>query len=298
MSWVFLTEQYAYKLKKPIVTSLLDFRTGAARRAACEEELRLNRRLAPNVYLAVVPLVQTRSGWRVEDEGDAVDWLVKMRRLPRASMLDARIAAGSIPSTELDRLADVLSAFYARAERAPATSADYCERLSADIRSKRGSLALPRYALPRDEIEALVAALSGWMSRHQVSLEQRATSIVEAHGDLRPEHISLESEPTVIDCLEFDRSLRLLDPLSELSFLALECRRLGAPWACERVLERYMEQSGVSVPRSLLAFYSAHHALVRAAVAIWHLDDDGLLRDDGFRARALTYLRLGCDFLP
>jgi aminoglycoside phosphotransferase family enzyme len=298
MSWVFLVERYAYKLKKPIITPLLDFSTIGARRVACEEELRLNRRLAASVYLAVVPLVRTEREWRLEGEGHALDWLVKMRRLPRERMLDACIERSTIRPVEVERLAHVLSAFYASAARVPITGAAYREQLSLDIAAKRATLLDPRYALPPAEIEALVAKLWASLERHGASLEGRAASVVEAHGDLRPEHICLEAEPVAIDCLEFDRSLRLLDPLSELSFLALECRRLAAAWVGERLIERYEDESGVAAPRALRSFYASYHALVRAAVAIWHLDDVGLEHMDRFRARALEYLRLGREQSP
>ncbi|HKU44637.1 MAG TPA: phosphotransferase [Polyangiales bacterium] len=297
MSWVFLTEQHAYKLKKPIATPLLDFTTVAARRAACEVELRLNRRLAADVYLAVVPIVEAAGVWRVEGEGAVIDWLVKMRRLPRELMLDARIEQGTVRPAEIDRLADTLIRFYAGVERAPEPGAAYGERLGRDIDAKRAALEHAHYALANDEIHAAASALERWHAAHGALLEARGASVVEAHGDLRPEHVCLEAEPVVIDCLEFDRSLRLLDPLSELSFLALECRRLGAPWIGQRVLERYLQQTALTSQHELLAFYQGYHALVRATVAIWHLDDDGLDHKARFRARAASYLRLARELL-
>jgi aminoglycoside phosphotransferase family enzyme len=120
----------------------------------------------------------------------------------------------------------------------------------------------------------------------------RQGKIVEGHGDLRPEHVCLESQPVVIDCLEFNRSLRILDVASELSFLALECERLGAPEIGERILNGYSEQAGDRPANMLLGFYRAYHACVRAKIAIWHLNDANVQGRDAWVAKAEQYLRM------
>jgi len=116
--------------------------------------------------------------------------------------------------------------------------------------------------------------------------------IIEAHGDLRPEHVCLEAQPVIIDCLEFNRSLRILDAASELAFLALECERLGAPEIGKQLLNVYREQTGDPAPNALLEFYRAHHAVVRAKIAIWHLKDDTILDEAHWVAKAEQYLRM------
>jgi aminoglycoside phosphotransferase family enzyme len=291
MSWVFLTQTHAYKLKKPIRTPVLDHTTIEARRRACETELELNRRLAPKVYLEVVPLVSSARGVRLEQEGEPIDWLVKMVRLPREDMLDARIERGVIRTAEIDGLAAVLANFYATAERAALDPSSYRYRITADIESKSTSLEQRRYGLSTADIHAVVADQARWLVHHGGLLDARAAKVVDAHGDLRPEHICLElPKPVVIDCLEFDRDLRLLDPLSELAFLALECRRLEAEWIGEQLLATYADRSGDHPPPGLVPFYQSHHALVRAAIAVWHLDDDSLGESDRWRTRGAWYL--------
>ncbi len=297
MSWIFLTEAHAYKLKKPIRTTTLDHTTIEARRIACDAELRLNRRLSRTVYLDVVAMVRANGRLRLEGMGTPIDWLVKMRRLPRDRMLDACIARGAVQGEELDGLADTLARFYEAAEPAPLTRAAYRTRIAADIEAKRASLEQPRYRLVPAEVQGLVAHQERWLARHGRLLEGRAGRVVDAHGDLRPEHICLERAPVVIDCLEFDRELRILDPVSELSFLALECRLLGAAWIGDRLLARYEEKSGDHVPGPLVPFYESYHALVRAAVAIWHLDDSALRRSDVWRERCSRYLQVGRELL-
>lgn len=297
MSWIFLTQAHAYKLKKPIRTRHFDHTTIEGRRRACETELLLNRRLAPSVYLDVVPLVAAGNAMQVETPGVAIDWLVKMRRLPADRMLDARIAARAVEPAEIDRLAEVLRPFYRAGEPAGWSGPEYRRRLLRDLEAKHDSLAHRRYGLPRDELDTLAVAQRHWLAEHVAAIEARASAVVDAHGDLRPEHVCLEPAPVVIDCLEFDRELRLLDPLSELSFLALECRRLGAAWIGQRLLERHRASEREHAGAELLAFYQSYHAVVRAAVAVWHLDDDALDESDRWRARAVEYLQIGTALL-
>lgn len=278
MSWVFLTDEHAYKLKKPIRTSLIDHTTIPARRRACEIELRLNRRLARSVYLAVVAVVRNAGGLRITTSPSSepiVDWLVKMRRLPADRMLDERIRRGALGEEEVERLAVILASFFAAAEPVELAPSSYRERIAADIAGKRASLAQPRYGLSPAQIDEVYAGAHEWLARHGALLEERAARVVDGHGDLRPEHVCLERPPVVIDCLEFSPQLRALDPVSELAFLALECRRLGAAWIGERLLASHARISGDDPPVELIPFYQSHHALIRAAIAVWHLDDAG-----------------------
>lgn len=297
MAWVFLTEAYAYKLKKPIQARLIDHTTVDARRRACHTELALNRRLAAPVYLAVVALADTADGLRLGSTGPAVDWLVKMRRLPRTQMLDVCIEQDTVERRAIDRLGAKLSAFYRDAPTVDWSGNAYRGRLMSNIKAKRDSLQQPHYDLDPAALRTVVEGQRHWLAEHAPLLKARARRVVDAHGDLRPEHICLTAEPMVIDCLEFNRSLRLLDPLSELSFLRLESRRLGAAWVGDKVIARYRRDTNDRAPAALLPFYESYHALTRAAIAIWHLDDDDFDNADVWRAQAEDYLRLGSERL-
>jgi aminoglycoside phosphotransferase family enzyme len=204
-------------------------------------------------------------------------------------MLDARIAQGDVSLTEVDILAETLARFYSSAAHAEFTGSSYRTRVASDIEAKAASLALPRYGLEPTAIERPLLGLRAWLAQYGPLLEARAPHVVDAHGDLRPEHICLERPPVVIDCLDFDRHLRLLDPLAELSFLAVECRRLGADWIGARLLSRVGPTENEQ-HRLLVGFYQSHHAVVRATVALWHLDDPGLAGADAWRERARVYL--------
>jgi predicted phosphoribosyltransferase/aminoglycoside phosphotransferase family enzyme len=295
MSWVFLTERHAYKLKKPVHYDGLDFRTPELRRLDCEEELRLNRRLAEDVYLGIVPLTVDRDGTlELEGAGEPIDWLVHMRRLPAERMLDGLIRRARIEEAEVRPAALRLAHFYARARPVEITGPAYRGRLEEGVREDERELREPRYGLARDRVTALARAQLAFLERHPALFDVRAREgrIVEGHGDLRPEHICLTRTPAIIDCLEFSRELRILDPADELAFLALECERLGAAVVGRWFLDSYSRVTGDEPPEALLRFHRTYRALRRAKIAVWHLRDPDV-RDPGrWSERARRYLEL------
>jgi aminoglycoside phosphotransferase family enzyme len=293
MSWVFLTDRHAWKLKKPVRYDFLDFSTVEARKRNCELEVTLNRRLAPDVYLGAVPLVLDRQArMRLGGKGSVIDWLVQMRRLPQHRMLDAAIAAHAVGAADLDKVGKLLARFYQRARRIPLTPREYVARLEAAGRESARELQCPEHRLPREWIESLYERHSALLRRAAAQLCDRARrgKLVDAHGDLRPEHICLEATPVIIDCLEFNPEFRALDTVSELSFLWLECERLGAPWVGEAIFQTYCQETGDHPPRALVDFYKLQHALVRAKIAVWHLRDPGPGDAPKWIARAKEYL--------
>lgn len=291
LSWVFLTRSHAYKLKKPTRTQHFDYTSLEARRAACDAELQLNRRSAASVYLGVVPVRRDDTGRHVDGDGEVVDWLLKMRRLPRDSMLDACIHRQAVADRQLDALALVLSRFYAGAANAGWTGPDYRCALGAQLASKTPTLLLPRHELDLVLVHSLCSETERWLERHADQLDARAPLVCEAHGDLRPEHICLEAEPVIIHCLDFDRQLRLLDPLSELAFLDLECRRQGNDWIGPQLEASYAQLARAELSDELHAFYGRYHALIRAALAAARMDEPGADLDK-WHARARSYLEL------
>ncbi len=276
MSFVFLTDRLAYKLKKPVRYDFLDFGTIEARHTDCLEEIRLNRRLARDVYLDVVPLTQGPAGrLRLGGDGAAVDWLVKMRRLARDLMLDRAISARQVSKDAVRRFMLVLAQFYRRAEPVGMAPARYLQRFERDIRSNHRELSLRDYGLPRTLVESITTRQLDLLRREATLLEQRAAQgkIVEGHGDLRPEHVFLGREPVFIDCLEFNRDWRLLDPVDEIAYLSLECEHAGATWIGEAALEIYSERNGDAPAAPLVRFYKSVRASLRAKLSVWHLRD-------------------------
>lgn len=297
VSWVFLTDAHAYKLKKPLRFNGLDLTRAVLRERNCQEEVRLNRRLAPGVYLGVVPLCREPDGTlALNGTGEPVDWLVQMRRLPAEHMLDAIIAEGRAVAreTEIRAAARHLASFYAGARPEPISGPAHCRQLAAGVRRDLGELTRLRYGLSRPRLEALAQAQLAFIETCAVLFERRidAERVVDGHGDLRPEHICVHPEPVIIDCLEFAKELRVVDPVDELAFLALECERLGDRRVGDWFLETYCDVTGDDPPAALLHFYRVYRAFRRATLAVWHLDDPSVPDPERFAARAQRYLEL------
>lgn len=293
MSWVFLTQEHAYKLKKPARSKMRDFSTVERRREGCAEELRLNRRLAPDVYLGLVRL--TRGDDRklaLDGPGETIDWLVWMRRLPADRMLDALMTRGKLEHEDVQPAARLLARFYGSLPPAPISGPELRERLAEAARGHREALGQPRFGLPGPVVHQIAESQLDYLDRHAKLFDERVAAghVVEGHGDLRPEHVCLLPQPVIIDCLEFSKALRIVDAADELAFLALECERLGRSEVGDWFLETYSRESGDEPPDSLLRFFRSRRALERAKLAAWHLDDPDVRDPERWRQRALRYL--------
>ena len=276
-SWVFLTDQHAYKLKKPERYALLDLSTLSARKYYCEEELRLNRRLAGDVYLGIVPLCVNGNGTlELGGNGSPVDWLVKMRRLPAERMLDVAIDRNDLADEPVRAVARKLAEFYRAATPVSIAPADYLSGWERNIHANHDELRRPVFGLAPELVDSPCVAQLKFVREAPALLEARAREgrIIEAHGDLRPEHICLlEPEPVIIDCLEFNRDLRTLDAAADLAFLAQECERIGAPRVGEIVFDVYGSVTHDHPPATLISFYKSYWACLRAKLCVWHLTD-------------------------
>lgn len=295
MSWVFLADRLVFKLKKPARYDGLDCSLLETRHHYCQEEVRLNRRLAPEVYLEVTPLCQDRQGTLlVGAGGEIVDWLVCMRRLPAALMLDRLIGQSMATPSHMRRVAEHLAAFYRQLAPAVTDASSFAARLRREIDELERELREPAYGMPGADVQAvchrLRAALAGW--GEVLDARVRAGWIVEGHGDLRPEHVWLGEPLAIIDCLEFSAELRTLDVADELGFLALECERLGAPQLGRALFDAFADIAGDVPDPALVDFYQAFRACVRANIAIRHLRDACYRDDPKWPRRARQYLAL------
>jgi aminoglycoside phosphotransferase family enzyme len=273
MSYVFLAGDRVYKLKKPVRFPYLDFTTIERREAACKAELALNRRLAPDIYLDVVPLVYAAGQFAIGGKGPVVDWLVVMRRLDESTTLEHAITAGTLEIRQIERVSDVLYRFYRHAARVPLSPETYLADWHASLNYNYRVLLDPRFDLPHGLIRRVQHAQRVFLVRHAELLLKRVRErrVVDAHGDLRPEHIFIDDRVRIIDALEFSARLRANDPFDEISFLGVECERLGARWAGNLVKARLAHALADEVPDAVFAFYRCHRATLRARLAIAHL---------------------------
>ncbi|MBZ5856325.1 hypothetical protein [Flavihumibacter profundi] len=300
MSWVFLANGFVYKLKKPVKNNFVDFRYLESRYLNCKEELRLNKRLAPDVYLGLVPLICDKSGQlSFNGKGEIVDWLVKMKRLPEENMLDNAIRNNTVSQTLLKKAASLLSEFYKISPSIIIEPQVYVERQKGEISGIYRELIKPVYHLPGTQIELLITGLLKYLSNNPNVFYQRINEgrVIEAHGDLRPEHICLAHAPAIIDCLEFNRDLRILDVAEELSFLAMECEMLGDPSAGKIFLESYISLASDQVPDSLIIFYKIKKACLRCYLVIRHILEVAYKDEIKWTTKANQYLELAKVYL-
>lgn len=274
MARVFLTDRHAYKLKKAISLSFLDYSTPALRREYCEAEIRLNRRLAPSVYLGVVPVCIGDSGrLQLDGPGNPVDWLVKMERLPARYLLDQALTEENVTAAQLEAVSRLLARFYRDAAPLDVPGDRYTANLRKRISDNVHALQEILTPHARQRLDNIAASLNGFIDGERELFSERARRIIDGHGDLRPEHVYFGTPPAVIDCIEFNRDFRANDPIDEIAFLDMECRRKQNRWAGAVFLDAYCTICDDCATQPLMSFYRGHRALLRAKLALWHLED-------------------------
>jgi len=295
MSWVFLVDNVAYKLKKPVVNRLFDFRTLEARLKNCSEEVRLNRKLASDIYLGIIPLVIDETGkLQIEEEGKIVDWMIKMKRIPEKNMLDYAIQHDCIDVISLGQVARLIAEFYKTSSPVLITVSQYIKKLEADIFFNYNELTLPLFELSPVLLKELRAGQMAFLTENHSLFNERIKrkKIIEAHGDLRPEHICLGPSPAIIDRLEFNKELRIMDIAEELSSLSIECEMMGNRTTGQFFLDEYRKITNDIIPQSLVAFYKIKKACLRAYLVARHKEEDRYKDDPKWLAKANAYLKL------
>ena len=281
ISTVLLAGKFAYKIKKPVNLGFLDFSTLQLRRHYCEEELRLNRRLAPRLYLEVVGIAGSVDAPRIgplnlpNAEG-AIEYAVKMERFEQSALLDRMLAGGALTSRHLDALAATVAAFHARIERSVAGGNDHAgygtpASIEAPVRQNFEQI---RPLLETGAERAALARLEEWSRAAHAGLSplmeerRRAGFVRECHGDLHLGNITwIDGEIQVFDCIEFNPRLRWIDVASEIAFTVMDLAARGRPDWGARFLNAYLEITGDYAALRLLKYYLVYRAMVRAKVA-------------------------------
>ncbi len=281
ISWIVLTGPYAYKIKKPLSLGFLDFSSLQARLFYCDEELRLNRRLAPDLYLEVVPLTGSLEQPRIGGQGQAIEYAVKMRQFREEDLLDRVQARGELLPAHIDVLARQIAAFHAACDRAPA---------GGMLGSPESSLQSAQQnfeqiaTLPSERAEQpLIERLRRWTDsqgealRPSFEARQRDGFVRECHGDLHLGNMFLEDgEPRLFDCLEFNPNLRWIDVMSETAFLVMDLYHRNHRDLARRFLNAYLERTGDYAGLATLPFYLVYRAMVRAKVALIRSGQSGV----------------------
>ncbi len=274
ISWVFLAGDAVFKVKRPVSLGFLDFRSLEQRRRACEAEVSLNQRLAPGIYLGVEPVRLGADGrHRLFGEGEVVDWAVHMVRLPELERADARLQAGTLSTTDVERLALLLSTFHAQAR---------CDDETArfgTIEAIRLNV-LENFDQTRDTLGAFVTTAQAdeirtwqldFLNQHKSDLEARIRNrrIRDGHGDLRLEQIYFREGGgiAILDCIEFNERFRFADVCADLAFLSMDFADHDRVDLAELLLASYCRESNDYDLYALVDFYESYRAFIRGKVS-------------------------------
>jgi hypothetical protein len=276
ISVVFLVDEYAYKVKKPVDLGFLDFSTLAERRHFCEEEVRLNRRLAGNAYVGVVPITCVGGDLAVEGAGEVVEWAVKMRRLPDDATLLSRLVRGELDAAVIQTLARRIATFHANAAGGDYVAAfGRFELVAGNARENlTQTTALVGVTVSRAVHERVRLRVEEALFRLQPLIDDRARRGVprDTHGDLHLDHVYYfpdrppPDDIVIIDCIEFNKRFRFADPVADMAFLVMDLRYRGRPDMAAAFTEAYFAAADDAEGRALLPFYVAYRAAVRGKV--------------------------------
>ena len=289
ISWVLLTGLYAYKIKKPVNLGFLDFSSLEKRRFYCEEELRLNRRLAPSLYLEVVPITGTPTAPLLSGGGEPIEYAVKMVQFPEEGRLDRMLARGELGPSHIDLLARELAEFHGRVAVAGNDKPfGDPEHVLEPVRENFIQIRPRIEAAGQAQLRRLEIWSELTFAELRRTFEERKQGgfIRECHGDAHLANMVWHEERVLLfDCLEFSDNLRWIDVMSELAFLVMDLDDRGRSDLARRALNSYLEHTGDYAGLAVFRFYQVYRALVRAKVACIRLNQEGLSDEQKNQAR-------------
>ena len=275
ISWVILAGAYAYKIKKSLNLGFLDFSTLEKRRFYCREELRLNKRLAPAIYLSVVPIVGTftHPRWAAAGEGEsaAIEYAIKMVAFPQQTQLDRLLAHGALRPCHIDILAGFIATFHQQTEVAEADSLYgnpqiIYQPIEENFKQIREHVKNLKTLRSLAEVERWgLAAFNGLQA---IFVQRKSAGFIrECHGDMHLRNIAwVDDAPLVFDCIEFSPRLRWIDVMSDIAFLIMDLQDREQPSLAQRFLNNYLQHTGDYAGVCVLRFYQVYRALVRAKI--------------------------------
>ena len=272
ISYILLAGERVYKVKKPVRFTFLDFSTLERRRHFCHEEVRLNRRLAADVYIAVLAVREDHGVFELtrEDDPAALEYVIEMRRLPADRMLDQLLDRSSVTGGLIDAIATRLAEFHRGADAGAAVTAngDPANVLAVLEDNYANARRFRDVTIPARDDDAIQAFARGFLRTHEVLFRQRQAQqrIRDCHGDLHSEHVCCTDPLVIFDCIEFNSQFRYCDVASELAFLAMDLDYHDRPELAAQLIERYADcAADPDLPR-LLPFYQCYRAYVRGKV--------------------------------
>ena len=306
ISWVLLTGDFVYKIKKPVNFGFLDFSTLEQRAHYCAEEVRLNQRLAPDMYLDVIAIRGDENAPSLSGDGPIIEYMVKTRQFRQEDLLGNLQRAGELTTAHIDSLAATLADFHQRIARAPSDTAwGEPDQVHAPVTQNFEQI---RPLLQDSADLAQLEQLEHWahttFQRLIPQLTQRKADglIRECHGDIYLDNVTIiDGQVTLFDCIEFNDAFRWIDVMSDVAFMAMDLEDRGLPGLAQRFVNSWLEHTGDYAGLAVLDYYKAHRAMVRAKVALLRLGqtdvsqqerDQVLARYHGYISLAESYTRI------
>ena len=303
MSFVFLTDDYVYKVKKSVNLGYLDYTTLDRRHFYCQREVELNRRLCPDAYLGVVPITQDKSNISIEGQGEVIEYAVKMRRLPQQAMMDGLLANNQVSSQMVASVAQKLAEFHQQAETNANISA--FGNLDAITKNTEENFSQTVEYIGRTISQAKYRHIKNYtdsfIEKNTPLFHKRITGgrIRDCHGDLHAAHICFTNDICIYDCIEFNDRFRYCDVAAEVAFLAMDLDHYERADLSQSFVNAYVAQSRDEELLRLLNFYKCYFAYVRGKVESFKLDDPYISEEEktGVLAIARSYFDLAESYI-
>ncbi len=301
ISFVFLTKDFVYKVKKAVNFGFLDFSTLEKRRLFCEKELAINRRLCPEIYLDVVPINKSNK-IKIKGSGETIEYALKMKRLPQERIMTVLLKENKVDKKTIDDIAGIVAQFHSRAQTNPEIN-------------KFGSLKIIKtnwdenfaqttkyinQTIPRQDFQFIQTKIDGFISKNNTLFESRIADkrIRDCHGDLHSGNIFITDKICIFDAIEFNDRFRYSDVAADVAFLAMDLDFQQKPDLANYFIERYIEYSKDPKLTQLLPFYKCYRAYVRGKVISFRLDDPNITYDEKVSAtkEAQDYFKIATEY--
>ena len=298
MSFLFLTGDYVYKVKKPVDLGYLDYTTLEKRRFFCHQEVELNRRLSPDTYLEVASIVRREGQIRIGGEGETIEYAVKMRQLPRGQMMDSLLSLNRVTEGMVVNVAEKLAAFHDKAVTSPEISA-YGKLETIMTNTEENFTQTEKYidiSIPSSRYQHIKAYTDNFIRSNKSLFQKRVENgrIRDCHGDLHAAHICFSDGIHIYDCIEFNDRFRYGDVASEVAFLAMDIDRYQRADLSQAFVNAYVRLTHDKDLLRLLNFYKCYRAYVRGKVESFKFDDPYISQEEktGILAAARRYFEL------
>ncbi len=305
ISWVFLAGDRVFKIKKPVDFGFLDFSTLEKRHEFCNAELRLNRRLCPDIYLDVIPLVRTEAGFALNQDGEVCEWVLVMKRMPQEGLMNRLLEQDEVTGRNIDMIVEKLVPFYDAAASGPEVQEmGSVETITHNTEENfEQTQAFVDDIIPKDTFEAIASYTRDFIKTKRELFDRRISTgkIREGHGDLYSANICFErkrEDVYIFDCIEFNQRFRCGDIASDVAFLAMDLDHFGLPQLSDYFIQTYTERADDPELLDLNTFYKCYRAYVRGKIGCFTAGDPGVdqATREACRRQAANYFKLALKY--